>query len=89
MRFSAFCSSNLWNFYKRADFEGKQQIIGSIFPDKLLFEEKKYRTIAVNESIQLMCSIDNALQGSENKKAGKITDSPTLAPPVGLEPTTL
>ncbi len=81
IRFSALCSSNLGNFYKRADFEGKQQIIGSIFPDKLLFEEKKYRTNAVNEAIQLMCSIDKALYGSENKKVGKIADLSTLAPP--------
>ncbi len=89
MQFSAFCSHNLGAFYQKADYEGKQQIVGSIFPDNLVFEEKKYRTTRINQAIELICSIDKAFKEGGNKKAIISDGLSTLAPPVGLEPTTL
>jgi site-specific DNA recombinase len=89
LRFSIDFSKTLSRFYNKADFTGKQQIIGSIFPDKLIFEEKKYRTTQVNEAMQLICNVDKAFSEAENKKAIISDGLSTLAPPVGLEPMTL
>lgn len=89
LRFASNCISNIGHMFEKADFEGKQLIIGSIFPDNLIFKEKNYRTTKVNEVIKLICSIDKAFQENRNKKVGKIADLSILAPPVGLEPTTL
>lgn len=89
LRFSVNCLKTLGTVYHRADFEGKQQIIGSIFPDNLIFAEKKYRTTRVNEAVQLICNMDKAYSNIKNKKAGILADLSTLAPPSGLEPETL
>ncbi|MGZ3848885.1 MAG: hypothetical protein ACXVMS_01285 [Flavisolibacter sp.] len=49
MKFSAHCSQNLSKVSKRADLKSKQEIIGSIFPEKLIFSEKTYRTIELTK----------------------------------------
>jgi len=89
LQFSTFCCRNLFNFYKRADFEGKQQIVGSIFVDNLIFEERNYRTTRVNEAIDLICNVGKVFRQIGNKKVDKIADLSSLAPQSGLEPETL
>ncbi len=44
--------------FEKVDFVGKQEIVGSIFPDKLVFEEKKYRTGRITEALELISKID-------------------------------
>ena len=44
LEFSLTVIENLSEFYSKADTAGKQQILGSIFTDNLVFSEKKVRT---------------------------------------------
>lgn len=74
--------------YKNADIKAKRQIIGSIFPEKLVFEENAYRTARVNEAVQLIYSIDKAFR---EKKKGQTSDLTSLSHEVtriGFEPMT-
>ncbi|MEI9909745.1 MAG: recombinase family protein [Bacteroidota bacterium] len=51
-----FCTgliSNLLKHYDTVDIQEKQQIIGSIYPEKLVFDGKSYRTIRINEVVSL------------------------------------
>jgi hypothetical protein len=41
--------------YDVADIETKNQIIGSIFPEKLIYENKKYRTAKIEDVVELLC----------------------------------
>jgi site-specific DNA recombinase len=59
---------NLHKYYVAGDTEIKQRIISSIFPEKLVFEKKAYRTTKLNEAFALICN-DN--KPSSKNKNGK------------------
>jgi site-specific DNA recombinase len=82
-------SKNLSRYYSGADLAGKQQLVGSIFPDKIIFDQNKYRTTQLNDGMQLICRLRADFEGQEIKKPGKISGLSTFAPPAGLEPATL
>jgi len=51
-----------------ADTENKQRIIGSIFPERLIYENKKYRTPKLNRVVSLIFSNEGRFKGSEKRK---------------------
>lgn len=59
---------NLSYYYKCVPIELKQKLIGSIFPEKLIFEEKKYRTTKMNEVLNLILSNNNGFGDMAIKK---------------------
>ncbi|MDQ3845533.1 MAG: hypothetical protein M3342_16220, partial [Bacteroidota bacterium] len=59
-------------FYNEGTLAVKQQLIGSIFPEKLIFENKSYRTIEDNPLIPLICRPGKAFRGWKNIKPVKM-----------------
>ncbi len=49
---------NLDKYYKTKNTEIKQKIIGSVFPEKLVFENNEYRTTKLNDVVTLICPTD-------------------------------
>jgi site-specific DNA recombinase len=47
--------SNIDQIYNTADIELKQQLIGSVFPENLIYENKKYRTAKIEDAVALLC----------------------------------
>ena len=43
--------SDLNRYYKNADLYVKQKMLGSIFPDRLVFDKKNYRTYQIKPII--------------------------------------
>jgi site-specific DNA recombinase len=83
INFSVNFLCNIDSYYHLATIEGKQRIIGSIFPDKLVFHENKYRTTEINSIIWLLQRENN------QKKEGKQMFSNLLSlrvDPQGVEP---
>ncbi len=79
---------NLKDFYKNASLDVKQKIIGSIFPQNLVFNQYEYRTSPINEAFRLITKTINDLQGYKKQNA-TVSDSVfDYAPPPGLEPGT-
>jgi site-specific DNA recombinase len=62
---------NLDKYYKTKNTEIKQKIIGSVFPEKLVFENNEYRTTKLNDVVALICPTD---KGFGKKKGGKKTE---------------
>lgn len=56
------------SIYKKANTEGKQRIIGSIFPERLIYEEKQYRTTKLNRVVSLICNNSKPLKGGKKRK---------------------
>ena len=56
---------NLPKYFARADLKAKQQLIGSICPEKLIFENNSYRTKRANEVLALICSAANSFSDSK------------------------
>ena len=77
---------NLMTFYKDCDTPSRKKLVGSIFPDKLYFDKKSYRTTKTNEFIEVLFKLDRDLNETSPAKNARLVN---LAPPVGLEPTTL
>lgn len=79
---------DLTSLYKGASVKGKREIIGSIFPEKLVFENEKYRTTSAGILALLIFQNNNELENIEKGKGGISAALSTQAPRVGLEPTT-
>ena len=54
-------------FKNKASVSTKQKILSSIFKEKLVFEDKKYRTPILNKGIELISKIISVLQAYANK----------------------
>ena len=77
---------DLPEYYLKANIEIKQKLISSIFAEKLVFEDKKYRTSQINEVLALLTSNINHLGIPENNKAIKNDGLLHSASPRGIEP---
>ena len=80
---------NIDKYYVAKDTPSKQRIVGSIFPEKLIFENNKYRTAKVNSVIALLCRSSKVFGGNENGKNLQIINSSHRVIPFGFEPKTL
>ena len=81
--------TDLRRYYVEAPLPVKQKIIGSIFPEKLVFDKVEYRTTKMNEFISLLTNSSNGLGVLKKEKADISVGLSCLAPPSGLEPETL
>ncbi len=78
--------SMLDDYYKERTITTKQRIIGSLFPEKLVFENEIYRTPKLNEAVELICRKDNGF-GKDKKEKHTISDMLSLEVRMkGLEP---
>jgi len=57
---------NLVNLYQKADVEGRQYIIGSMFKEKFVFDGEIYRTAKLNLVFRLIYQINNPLWAKKN-----------------------
>ena len=79
---------NLSIYYSNSSVDVKQQIIGSIFPEKLIFEKNSYRTPKINRVVSLICSNTKGIEtNKKGKKHQKDVSSLGVLPP-GIEPGT-
>ena len=62
---------NLDIAYEKADIQLKQQIIGSIFPEKLIFDGFNYRTTRLNEAVELIFNLDKGFKGIKREQNEK------------------
>ena len=83
MNYGITLLSNLPYYYSTATLEGKQQMISSIFPEKLIYCENTYRTAQPSELLTFLC-----YENKGNKK-GQIASKSNLSCLVahrGIEP---
>lgn len=77
---------NLDKYYEEANLEVKQKIVGSIFPNKLIYVNKKYRTKEDSPILSLMGLNINGLGAKEKDFPEMISEKSYLVDPQGLEP---
>jgi site-specific DNA recombinase len=88
VRFGFPLLQNLGGYYEEAELPVRQKIIGSIFPEKLVFEDEKYRTTQPNAVLELLSLKTNDLAQKENRLTREIANQSNEAPLLGLEPRT-
>jgi site-specific DNA recombinase len=78
--------ADIARLYAKADLVGKKQILGSIFPEDLIFDGKKCRTPRINEVLRFILLIDS---DKHKTKCGQISEFLDLSAQVelrGVEP---
>ena len=78
--------SSLDELYEKADNKEKREIIGSIYPEKLVFDGFHYRTARLNEAVELIYKLGNGFSENENGQTESNFDLSTLVPKTGFEP---
>ena len=76
---------NLGDFFKSAKPEVKVLLLGSIFPQKIEFDGKNYRTRSYNRMLDVIYQETNRLQGKKNKKSPDFSGDFSLVPGAGVE----
>ena len=80
--------NNLDTVYTAASVEVKQQLIGSIFPEKLIFENNECRTSRINEVVEKICANNGRLNGYKKMKHAIFDVLHCRVVPPGIEPGT-
>ncbi len=60
--------SNLDKHYEQRDTAIKRRIVSSIFPSKLIFDNKKVRTLEMNKAVSLITSNDKGCRSTKKKQ---------------------
>ena len=63
---------NIENQYIKSDIDYKRRLIGSIFPEKFQFQQKKVRTADINPILHKIAQFNRVKH--ENKKKGQISE---------------
>ena len=78
--------SCLDTLYEHGDNKSKREIIGSIYPEKLVFDGFQYRTTRLNEAVELIYSMDKGFSKNKNGQTESKIDLSTLVTRPGFEP---
>ena len=81
--------NNLTKIMMEATVEVKCKVLGSMFPNKIEFDGKKYRTTSYNKVLDLIYRDTKGLRGEENKKVEDSEESSASVPRAGIEPARL
>jgi hypothetical protein len=81
--------SSLDLIYERSDNKKKREIIGSIFPEKLVFDGLYYRTARLNEAVSLIYSIGKGFSENKKRQTEENFDLSNSVNRIGFEPMTL
>lgn len=80
--------SRLDVLYEQGTVIQRRKIIGSIFPEKLIFDGFGYRTARVNEAIRLMLLFDKGLQAKKKGTNQNFSDLSQDVTSTGFKPVT-
>jgi hypothetical protein len=73
LRYGIKVLGNLSYYYNTAKLENKQKIVGSIFPEKLIYSENTYRTAQPNEIISLLYYVNEELKKEKVAETGNLS----------------
>ncbi|WP_202966991.1 T9SS type A sorting domain-containing protein [Chryseobacterium sp. Leaf180] len=75
--------SNLHKVFINGDIREKRGIIGSIFPEKLVFSENQYRTTRTNVLLSYIYQINSEIEAEKNRKKSELSPLSGLVPITG------
>jgi site-specific DNA recombinase len=78
--------TNLSSRYDSANLDQKQRILGSVFPGKLVFDGKIFRTNRLNDVLSLISNDLNELQKAKTGHTANSASMSRVVTPTGLEP---
>lgn len=83
----AICNlADLSNIYEESDTKRRRKIIGSIYPEKLVFDGVSFRTARFNEAVSLIFNVDASFSQNKNGQTEEKIDLSTSVARPGFEP---
>ena len=79
LHYAIILINNLVMYVKDAPVEVKIKLIGSIFPEKVIFDGKQHRTKKLNRVLDLIYNETNELRGRGKKKKGAKNSAPQFS----------
>ncbi len=76
------------NHGNEGSLDGKRKLVGSIFPQKFVFENEKIRTTDLNPVLLKITSVNRCLQRGKKKRQTKNHDLSLKVENSGFEPLT-
>ena len=86
MKFGIYFLNNMVEILTEADLEAKHQIIGSMCPEKLVFENNELRTNISGGVLPLLINASKGLKEKQEDRLKKFNQSSCLVPGTGFEP---
>lgn len=77
---------NLGEFFRSAPTDVKIMLLGSIFPEKIQFDGKNYRTDHYNKMLDIIFQGTNTLRGNKKLESSSNEEDSNSVPPLGIEP---
>lgn len=77
---------NIDGMYVSGNTQIKSQILSSIFAEKLVFQEKSYRTLVYHEALALILNTSKALVKNKKGQTASKSNLSSLVVPTGIEP---
>jgi site-specific DNA recombinase len=74
------------DYYQKASLATKQKVISSIYPEKLVYENRTYRTTRINEAVRLISRPERTLGVLEKGQVSENGDLSNWVVPTGFEP---
>ena len=81
--------TNVDKYFIAKNTDVKQKIVGSMFPEKLVFENNEYRTPKLNKAVEILCKTSKDFKGTKKGKNLQFVNSSLGVIPLGFEPRTL
>jgi len=76
---------NLDKYYTEADLEVKEKLVSSIFPERLIYENGKYRTNGTDNIISLLCETNKDFEQIRKEKASENGGDSRMVALTGIE----
>ena len=86
LKYSISLLDNMERFVRDAPVETKIKLLGSIFPQRIEFDGKNYRTTEYNKVLDLIYQQTNELRGGGKEKGERFDSFPNSVPRAGVEP---
>ena len=72
---------NLGEFFRSAPTDVKIMLLGSIFPEKIQFDGKNYRTNSYNKMLDIIFQETNTLRGNKKLESSSNEEDSNSVPP--------
>lgn len=84
LKYSISLINNMDSYMRDAKVEMKCKLLGSMFPEKITFDGKSYRTNSYNSVLDLIYKQTNQLRGGKKEIGESFDTFPDLVPRAGL-----
>ena len=85
LKYSMLLINNIDSYMRDAKVEVKCKLLGSMFPEKITFDGKTYRTNSYNSVLELIYKQTNELREFKNESGGDFNNSSASVPRAGFD----